>query len=104
MRKPCLAAAILGLSLLSACGSGGDDGANASGEVLEGTISDDMLPLDRVQSQPPLAEPEAAARARTSSGERPSGSGGEAAYAAEPATEPAAAPTPESEPTEAAAE
>lgn len=27
-------------------------------EVLEGTISDDMLPLDELRSQAPLAEPE----------------------------------------------
>lgn len=33
-----------------------DDGREASGEVLEGTISDDMLPLDQVRSQAPLAE------------------------------------------------
>lgn len=50
--------------LLSACG---DDPApaleegerEASEEVLEGTISDAMLPLDQVRSQAPLAEPEA---------------------------------------------
>ncbi|WP_305098046.1 hypothetical protein [Croceibacterium aestuarii] len=33
---------------------------DASGEVLEGTISDDMLPLERLQSRPPLVEPTAA--------------------------------------------
>lgn len=51
--------------LLAACG---DDPApvleegerEASEEVLERTISDDMLPLDQVRSQAPLAEPEAA--------------------------------------------
>lgn len=30
----------------------------ASGEVLEGTISDDMLPLETVTSQPPPMEPQ----------------------------------------------
>ena len=51
---------------LAACGDGpaADDGRAAPGEVLEGTISDAMLPLDTVRSQPPLAEPEAAARVR----------------------------------------
>ncbi len=33
-----------------------DDGREASGEVLEGTISDAMLPLDQVRSQAPLME------------------------------------------------
>ena len=35
-----------------------NDGREASGEVLEGTISDAMLPLDQVRSQAPLAAPE----------------------------------------------
>ena len=35
-----------------------DDGREASGEVLEGSISDEMIPLDQVRSQPPLAAPE----------------------------------------------
>ena len=33
-----------------------DDGREATGEVLEGTISDEMLPLDQVRSEAPLAE------------------------------------------------
>ena len=33
-----------------------DDGREASGEVLEGTISDAMLPLDQVRSEAPLME------------------------------------------------
>jgi hypothetical protein len=58
--------ALAPIAFLAACG--GDsasetDGRAASGEVLEGTISDAMLPLDTVHSQPPLAEPEVAARA-----------------------------------------
>jgi hypothetical protein len=48
------------LALLAACNEEPtDDGRAASGEVLEGTISDAMLPLDRVQSEPPLEDPEA---------------------------------------------
>jgi hypothetical protein len=44
---------------LAACGDGGDSTDQLkSGEVLEGTISDAMLPLDRVQSQAPQADPE----------------------------------------------
>ena len=51
------------LLALSACGDDPavdveNDGREASGEVLEGTISDEMLPLDQVRSQAPLAEPE----------------------------------------------
>ena len=41
---------------LAACDGGDeatDDGA-ASGEVLEGTISDEMIALEKVKSQPPL--------------------------------------------------
>lgn len=55
------AALVLSLGL-TACGSDPEpvitDGANtASGEVLEGSISDAMLPLDTIQSQsPPLSE------------------------------------------------
>ncbi|OYW45695.1 MAG: hypothetical protein B7Z08_11660 [Sphingomonadales bacterium 32-68-7] len=46
-------------ALLAACGGEprDDDERSASGEVLEGTISDAMLPIDTVSSQPPLAEP-----------------------------------------------
>lgn len=48
---------------LAACGGDApaDDGRSATGEVLEGTISDAMLPTDRVRSEAPLA-PEPAAR------------------------------------------
>ena len=59
--------ALPALALLAACG--GDAPAErgaASGEVLEGTISDDMLPIDRVRSEPPLQDPEAFAGARDS--------------------------------------
>ena len=42
---------------LAACGEQaperGDDAREAEGEVLGGSISDDMLPLDQVQSQSP---------------------------------------------------
>lgn len=54
------ALAMLPLALLAACGGGGDaDGGSASGKVLEGTISDEMLPLDTVRAQAPLAGPAA---------------------------------------------
>lgn len=59
--------ALPALALLAACGGNApaDDGRAASGEVLEGTISDAMLPTDRVRSEPPLEDPEAFAKARS---------------------------------------
>lgn len=93
------------LALLGACGEEAptDDGRSASGEVLEGTISDAMLPLDRVQSEPPLEDPEAFAKAQSDADDAaseaaPEGEAGEVAeveegeadpVAVDPATEPA---------------
>lgn len=55
-----LAAALAPLVLLAACNGTEDKGPErktAAGEVLGGSISDAMLPLDTVQSQsPPLRE------------------------------------------------
>lgn len=51
---------ILASLVLSACGNdnateNADNGRSAEGEVLGGSISDDMLPLDTLKSQsPPL--------------------------------------------------
>jgi len=80
---------------LAACG--GDpapsaDGGSASGEVLEGSISDAMLPLDTVQSQsPPLEKPPS----ESASSETPAaGEPAEATEQAEPAPE-AEIPAPE---------
>ena len=58
-----LALVIPVLLMLSACEdepevSVEDDGREASGAVLEGSISDEMIPLDQVRSQAPLAEPD----------------------------------------------
>ncbi len=61
---------LLPLALVAACGEEPvDDGRAASGEVLEGTISDAMLPLDRVQSEPPLEDPEAFAEVQEEAAE-----------------------------------
>lgn len=59
--------ALSAVVLLAGCGSepADDDGRAASGEVLEGTISDAMLPVDRVRSEAPLEDPEAFAEVRT---------------------------------------
>lgn len=49
--------------LLASCGDSANDavsaeGSGAQGEVLEGSISDDMLALDQVKSQSPRMKPE----------------------------------------------
>jgi hypothetical protein len=66
VKRPMILAPFV-LALLAACGSepSGGDGRAASGEVLEGTISDAMLPVDRVRSEAPLEDPEAFAKARS---------------------------------------
>ena len=57
--------ALLPLALLAACNDQvSDDSRSASGEVLEGTVSDAMLPVDRVRSEPPLEDPDAFAEAQ----------------------------------------
>lgn len=80
---------------LAACGgdpSPSADGGSASGEVLERSISDAMLPLDTVQSQsPPLEKPpSASASSETSAADEPA----EGTEEAEPAPE-AEEPAPE---------
>ena len=62
------------LLLLAACNdepaaTKGEGDADAAAEVLEGTISDEMLPLDRVRSQPPLAEGESEGESGEENGE-----------------------------------
>jgi hypothetical protein len=81
-------APLVPLALLAACGDepAEDGDRSASGEVLEGTISDAMLPLDQVQSKPPLLGPERAPAARDASGP---GVAGGADEADEEATAPA---------------
>jgi hypothetical protein len=49
---------LLPLVLLAGCNkSAENDRRSATGEVLKGTISDDMLPLDKLKSQGPLLTP-----------------------------------------------
>ena len=104
-KRPTLAPILVApaLALLAACGGDApaDDGRSASGEVLEGTISDAMLPLDRVQSEPPLEDPDAFAEAQSeadeATGEAADDAEGEAANeeAAETVEPPAAEPVSE---------
>lgn len=67
MPSPRLSCIVL-LALAGACHSKGDDAA-ATGvaQVETGTVSDAMLPLDKVTSEPPLA-PESAADSSSSRG------------------------------------
>jgi len=62
---------LIPLALLAACtdNAPSNDSRSASGEVLDGTISDAMLPIDTVQSEPPLADPEAFAKAQSEAAE-----------------------------------
>ncbi|MFZ9395639.1 MAG: hypothetical protein ACO25F_06195 [Erythrobacter sp.] len=83
-------AAVAALALLAACDAQlpgrGEDEREAEGEVLGGSISDDMLPLDQVKSQSPVLRETRSADA---------GEGEEAAEGAEGealATEEGAAP------------
>ena len=105
--KPCRRTAVLAFALLPALllggcdlfgGSSADSGDGAtSSEVLEGSISDDMIPTDTVTSQPPLlgvqpGEGGAAGEAEATEGD-PAAEGevAETASEAEPAAPEAAA-------------
>jgi hypothetical protein len=72
-------------------------GGTAGGEILPGSASDAMLPLDTVRSQPPLAPRVEGSGRPAEKGARPSEAASasaapvaEAPVAAEPAAEPAA--------------
>jgi len=79
------------LALLAACG-----------EVLEGTISDAMLPVDSVRSEPPLEDPEAFAKARSkadgAAGADKAAAGEEADEGEQPAAEDSTTATPDAAP------
>ena len=99
LRRPAL---LLALALAGCGGSDDNARATAPGEVLPGSASDAMLPLDTLRSQPPLA-PEAAAsgtarqpKARTAGAAEPAGAASEPAPDAPASDTPAAAePAPE---------
>jgi len=98
LAPPCCAA----LLLLAACEEEaaeaprtGEQGGKAAGEVLGGTISDDMLPLERLRSQsPPLErEPDGGGDAEPDGEDS---DGGAEEEDETPATAPAPAPAPAS--------
>ena len=60
MRSPPVVLLACGLAVLTACGNetpveetGQEADRDAKGEVVGGTIGDDMIPLDRLRSQSP---------------------------------------------------
>jgi hypothetical protein len=62
---------LIPLAWLAACNDApAEEGRAATGEVLEGSISDAMLPVDRVTSEPPLEDPEAFAEVQQEAAER----------------------------------
>ena len=77
------------LTLLPACGDDAAEGPAASGELIEGTISDEMLPLDQLASEPPLLEPELAPEAAGSEAGTGSTAGSEETQPSESEEEPA---------------
>jgi len=78
----------LPLALLAACNDTPTGKAGQGGQVLEGTISDEMLPVERLTSEPPVMAPAP-------------GEGAPTASATEAATD-AAVETPAAETSEAA--
>lgn len=74
MTRLCLILALL-MGFLAGCSeeattnesSGGDEQAEVSGSVLGGTISDDMLPLEQLQSQSPTVRDDPAGAVSSSS-------------------------------------
>ena len=78
---------------LAACGDKEPDAkATAAGEILEGTTSDSMLPLDTVRSQPPLAPRTEAAKAGSKKGDAEADASDEAADGPVTPTDAAATP------------
>ena len=63
--------ALFSLALVS-CGDAGEGGgsaqAEAGGKILDRSISDDMLPYDTLQSQPPPAKPKDAGNGAATAG------------------------------------
>ncbi len=84
--------AVVCLALALAACSGDDRGAarQAEGQILEGSASDAMLPLDTVRSQAPLAPHEGSAADKAKAAESSDAAATDAPAAVAPADEPAA--------------
>ena len=83
-----VAAATLACLIVGGCDNKAAEGNKATGEVLEGTISDAMIATDEVRSEPPLAPH--AAKATDGKGEKAKGKAGGEAAPEEAASEEAA--------------
>lgn len=102
MRGLKVAAVAAACVVLAACDAQlpgrGEDAREAEGEVLGGSISDDMLPLDQVKSQSPVlretrsAEPGEGEEGAAEGAEGEAAEGTEGTAGAEPAAPGAAAP------------
>lgn len=102
---PRLAAITFGSIVLSACGGSGDGpagGKTDNSRILEGSVSDEMIPYEKLRSEPPAAKivesdgkGGKAPGAATSTGASPDPSPDTAEPAAAPAPEPAAQPATE---------
>jgi hypothetical protein len=97
-----LALVLLPLVLLAGCDKAAkNDRRSASGEVLKGTISDEMLPLDKLKSQGPMlapkdekSTPEGVADQGSGTTDATSETSAEPSDAATPAPAPSASATP----------
>nr|WP_166179775.1 hypothetical protein [Altererythrobacter segetis] len=100
MTLPRSLALLLPLVLLAGCNKPArNDERSASGEVLQGTVSDAMLPLDKLKSEPPLLAPSKAGTTPEGAEDEASGEGDAASEAAgEPGEAATAAPSPTAAP------
>lgn len=89
MKRLALAVSLLSLTLLTGCGGEQKKdrtAGTAGGEILPGSTSDEMLPLDTVRSQPPLApRVEGTGKGDDKQSEEPTGDATEQAPAETPA-------------------
>ena len=90
-----LATAALACLLLGGCWKQAAEGNKATGEVLDGTISDAMIATDQTRSEPPLAPH--SAKPADARGAKAKGKAGDEAVA-EGAVEPEASPVADAAP------
>lgn len=88
--------ALAAFTALSGCDKPDPTSRSATGEVLEGTVSDAMLPADTLTSEPPLAAP--AEVSANGAKRKPADDGPAADSTADSAAEPGATPAPEAAP------
>jgi hypothetical protein len=88
MKRLAFAVSLASFALLAGCGDQKKDktAGTAGGEILPGSTSDAMLPLDTVRSQPPLApRVEGSGKADDKASDEPAGDATEQAPAETPA-------------------